>query len=131
MCENMSTAGIERSKLSSECTVRRYRIRMMHMRLEHECARRMRLKGIGCPYWTRQIALSNGRGCCKVSCLHGVCFAFCTKVAFQSNAKYSAFFVFCNKSCFSKRCTFHCISCNSGVPEGEPRSGIIATYGGP
>ena len=52
MCENMSTARIDRSKLSSECTVRRYRIRMMHMRLEHECARRIRLKGIGYPYWT-------------------------------------------------------------------------------
>ena len=32
MCENMRTARIGRSKLSSECTVRMYRIRMMHMR---------------------------------------------------------------------------------------------------
>ena len=48
MCENMSIARIERSKLSSECTVRRYRIRMMHMRLAHECAWRIRLRRIGC-----------------------------------------------------------------------------------
>ena len=48
MCENMSTARIERSKLSSECTVRRYRIRMMHMRLAHECVWRIRLRRIGC-----------------------------------------------------------------------------------
>ena len=48
MCESMSTARIDRSRPSSKCTVRRYMIRMLHIRLEHECARRMRLKGIGC-----------------------------------------------------------------------------------
>ena len=54
MCENVGTARIDRSKPGSKCTVRRYMIRMMHMRLEHKCARQMRLKGIGC---------SNSRRC--------------------------------------------------------------------
>ena len=47
-CESMGTTRIDRSRPSSKCTVRRYMIGMLHIRLEHECARRMRLKGIGC-----------------------------------------------------------------------------------
>ena len=44
----MSTTRIDRSRPGSKCIVRRYMIRMLHIRLEHECARRIRLKGIGC-----------------------------------------------------------------------------------
>ena len=49
MWENMSILCTERSKPSSKCTVRQYEIRIMNMRLEHECARQIRLKEIGCP----------------------------------------------------------------------------------